>query len=169
MVIAAGFEAKNYLRSEAGKLKSTYALISEPVSNLREWHCRSLIWESGSPYLYLRTTAENRIIAGGEDEKFVNSKLRDALIPQKTRTLVRKFHTLFPDIPLEVAYSWAGTFGETKDGLAYIGRNRSLPHAYFALGYGGNGITYSVIAAEIIRDDFLGRRNRDAAIFAFRR
>ena len=169
VVIAAGFESKTYLRSEAGKLKSTYALISEPVSNFRDWYRRSLIWESGSPYLYLRTTAENRIIVGGEDEDFVNPKLRDALIPGKTRTLVRKFKTLFPEIKLQVAYSWAGTFGETKDGLAYIGSNRSLPHAYFALGYGGNGITYSVIAAEIIRDDFLGRKNRDAIIFSFNR
>jgi glycine/D-amino acid oxidase-like deaminating enzyme len=70
---------------------------------------------------------------------------------------------------LEVAYSWAGTFGETRDGLAYIGKNRGMPHAYFALGYGGNGITYSLIAAEIIRDDFLGRRNPDARLFKFER
>jgi len=169
VVIAAGFESQNYLRDAAGKLKSTYALISEPISNLRDWHRRSLIWETGLPYLYLRTTAENRIIVGGEDENFVNPARRDALISKKTRTLVHKFKTLFPEIKLQVAYSWAGTFGETKDGLAYIGTNRSLPHAYFALGYGGNGITYSVIAAEIIRDNFLGRRNPDATIFAFER
>ncbi|MEI9863366.1 MAG: FAD-binding oxidoreductase [Limisphaerales bacterium] len=128
-----------------------------------------MIWETGSPYLYLRTTTENRIIVGGEDEDFVNPKKRDAMIAGKTQTLVRKFKTLFPEIKLEVAYSWAGTFGETKDGLAYIGKNRNLPHAYFALGYGGNGITYSLIAAEIIRDDFLGRRNPDAGIFSFGR
>jgi len=168
-VIAAGFESQAYLRTGAGKLKSTYALISEPVASLRDWYRRSLIWESGSPYLYLRTTAENRIIVGGEDENFVNPKQRDAMIPAKTRTLVRKFRTLFPNLEMEVAYSWAGTFGGTKDGLAYIGTNRSLPHAYFALGYGGNGITYSVIAAEIIRDDFLGRKNPDKSIFAFGR
>jgi len=45
----------------------------------------------------------------------------DALISQKTRTLVKKFGRLFPDLQLEVAYAWAGTFGETRDGLAYIG------------------------------------------------
>lgn len=168
-VIAAGFESKAFLRGQAGTLKSTYALISEPVPKLRDWYRRSLIWDSGSPYLYLRTTMENRIIVGGEDEDFVSPRQRDALIPQKTRTLIRKFRGLFPDIKLTIAYSWAGTFGETKDGLAYIGANPSLPHAYFALGYGGNGITYSVIAAEIIRDKFLGRRNRNASLFDFQR
>ena len=28
-----------------------------------------LIWESSDPYLYLRTTADDRIICGGEDEE----------------------------------------------------------------------------------------------------
>jgi glycine/D-amino acid oxidase-like deaminating enzyme len=70
---------------------------------------------------------------------------------------------------LDVAYSWAGTFGETKDGLAYIGENARFANAYFALGYGGNGITYSLIAAEIIRDLYIGRRNPDAEIFTFHR
>ncbi len=168
-VIAAGFESKELLKGEAGTLKSTYALISEPLPKIAGWHKQCLIWESGSPYLYLRTTTEGRVIVGGEDEDFVNAKHRDALISQKTRTLVKKFGRLFPDVPLEVAFAWAGTFGETKDGLAYIGVHPRFPHTYFALGYGGNGITFSVIAAEIIRDQFLGRPNRDARIFRFGR
>ena len=150
-------------------MKSTYALISEPLPKISEWHRQCLIWESGSPYLYLRTTTEGRVIVGGEDEDFVNAKRRDALISQKTRTLVKKFGRLFPEVPLEVAFAWAGTFGTTKDGLAYIGVPPRFPHAYFALGYGGNGITFSLIAAEIIRDAFLGRQNRDASIFRFGR
>jgi glycine/D-amino acid oxidase-like deaminating enzyme len=168
-VVACGFESMAYVEGQAGRLKSTYALVSEPVKCLEGWYRRSLIWEAGNPYLYLRTTSDNRIIVGGEDVDFVNARQRDRFIHRKTAVLIRKFKTLFPEIKLEVAYAWAGTFGETKDGLAYIGRNKGLPHTYFALGYGGNGITYSLIAAEIIRDDFLGRRNRDAHIFRFER
>ena len=168
-VIAAGFESKALLMGEAGTLKSTYALISEPLPRILEWHRQCLIWESGTPYLYVRTTTEGRVIVGGEDEDFVNAKRRDALISQKTRTLVKKFGRLFPDVPLEVAFAWAGTFGETKDGLAYIGVHPRFPHTYFALGYGGNGITYSLIAAEIIRDCWLARKNHDAQIFRFGR
>jgi glycine/D-amino acid oxidase-like deaminating enzyme len=169
IVIAAGFESQNYLSKQFGQLQSTFALISEPVPDLRSWHRRALIWESGSPYLYLRTTGEDRIIVGGEDIDVVKPAYRDQLIPVKTRILQKKFKALFPEIKLEVAYSWAGTFSSTKDGLAYIGMHRSLPHAFFALGYGGNGITYSLIAAEIIRDQILGRRNPNAAVFSFNR
>jgi glycine/D-amino acid oxidase-like deaminating enzyme len=168
-VMACGFESMEHVKGQAGRLKSTYALVSEPVKSLTGWYRRSLIWESGNPYLYLRTTPDNRIIVGGEDVGLASPRLRDRLIHRKAAVLVRKFKALFPDIELKVAYSWAGTFGETKDGLAYIGNNRGLPHAYFALGYGGNGITYSLIAAEIIRDHFLGRRNLDAHIFRFKR
>src|SRR5664280_550987 len=85
-VIAAGFESNALLNTGAGTLKSTYALISEPLPDISEWHQQCLIWESGTPYLYLRTTTEGRVIIGGEDEDFVNAKRRDALISQKTRT-----------------------------------------------------------------------------------
>lgn len=169
VVIAAGFESKQLLQAEAGTLKSTYALISEPQPAVPGWNQECLIWDSGMPYLYLRTTPEGRIIVGGEDEDFVNAKRRDSLISTKSRTLVKKFNKLFPDVKLEVAYTWAGTFGETKDGLPYIGIHPRYPHAYFALGYGGNGITFSVIAAEIIRDQFMGQPNPDARIFRFGR
>lgn len=168
-VIAAGFESKALLQGAAGTLKSTYALISEPLPAIAGWYRQCLMWDSGSPYLYLRTTGEGRVIVGGEDADFVNAKRRDTLISQKTRTLVKKFGRLFPDVPLEVAYAWAGTFGQTKDGLAYIGVQPRYPHTYVALGYGGNGITFSLIAAEIIRDSFLGRANRDTHIFRFSR
>jgi len=83
--------------------------------------------------------------------------------------LQHRFAKLFPNVEFEVSYAWAGTFAETEDGLAYIGTTAEWPHAYFALGYGGNGITFSHIAAEIITDHFLERANQDAAVFCFER
>jgi glycine/D-amino acid oxidase-like deaminating enzyme len=57
----------------------------------------------------------------------------------------------------------------TKDGLAYIGESPEKPGAWFALGFGGNGITMSMIAARLIADSFTGRANPDADIFRFGR
>ena len=145
------------------------AIISEPLPKISGWHQQCKMRESGTPCRYLQTTAEGRVIVGGEDEDFGNAKRRDALISKKTRTLVNKFRRLSPDQPLEVAYARAGTCGEAKDGLAYIGAHPRFPHAYFALGYGGNGITFSVIAAENSRDCFLGQADRDASSFRFDR
>jgi glycine/D-amino acid oxidase-like deaminating enzyme len=72
-------------------------------------------------------------------------------------------------MPVDVDWIWGGTFGETRDGLPYIGTVPQFPHAYFALGYGGNGITFGYIAAELLVDLFSGRRNPDLEIFRFDR
>jgi glycine/D-amino acid oxidase-like deaminating enzyme len=78
---------------------------------------------------------------GGEDDPFRNPERRDRLLEKKTDRLAERFREMFPGIDLKVDYRWAGTFGETKDGLAYIGSVRQMPRCYFALGFGGDGIT----------------------------
>ncbi len=168
-VFATGYEAQEFLPKRIVKLKSTYALASEPLDGFAGWWERCLIWETARPYLYLRTTDDDRALVGGEDDSFRNPARRDRLVNKKTDLLAARLGEMFPAIELEVAYRWAGTFGETKDGLAFIGQIRQMPRCYFALGFGGNGITYSVIAAEIIRDALLQRPNADARLFRFDR
>jgi glycine/D-amino acid oxidase-like deaminating enzyme len=87
----------------------------------------------------------------------------------KAIALKRRFRQLFPRIPFEVAATWAGTFGTTADGLPMIGQHPDVPHTWFALGFGGNGTTFSLIAAEIIREAMLGKTDSDAALFRFAR
>jgi glycine/D-amino acid oxidase-like deaminating enzyme len=107
---------------------------------------------------------------GGVDEPFRDPDRRDLLIGRKAVKLLKKYEDFYPGRPVpEVAFAWAGTFGETKDGLAYIGVSPEAPYAYFALGYGGNGITYSMIAAQIITDLYRGIPNADAQLFRFER
>jgi len=169
-VVATGYEADGMLPKRVTEWYSTYALISEPVDSLRDWPDNGcLLWDTADPYLYLRSTEDLRVIVGGYDEPFRTAAGRDRKLGAKTGALKRRFAQLFPRIPLEVAYSWAGTFAGTKDGLPLIGAHPEMPHTWFALGYGGNGITYSLLAAELIRDRILGRKNRDAEIFGFER
>jgi glycine/D-amino acid oxidase-like deaminating enzyme len=169
-VIATGYEAQAYLPEKVTEMASTYALVSEPLEEMTGWPEGRLVWETARPYFYLRTTVDGRAIIGGYDEPFRDPQARDALLPAKTAALVRRFRQLFPGITsFECAYAWTGTFGGTADGLPYIGEHAARPHTYFALGYGGNGITFSVMAAEIIRDLYLGKGNRNAEIFRFGR
>ncbi len=170
LVIANGYESQQYLRHKVAQLRSSYALVSEPYDAELLWHENALIWETARPYLYMRTTKDRRVLVGGRDEKFKNPLLRDSLLNSKTKSLTSDFEDLFPDLaPLRVDYSWAGTFAETADGLPYIGSVPEQPHAIFALGFGGNGITFSQVAAEIIRDQAVGHANRDADLFSFAR
>ena len=170
LVFASGYETRDFLRQRVARLASTFALVSEPLRAIDGWgEGQCLIWEHARPYLYLRTTPDGRVIVGGEDEDFRNPAHRDRLLPRKTDALLERFRGLFPSMDIEMAFSWAGTFGETRDGLAYIGTHRDWPSSYFVLGYGGNGITYSLIGAEIIRDALLGLVHENADLFRFDR
>jgi glycine/D-amino acid oxidase-like deaminating enzyme len=169
LVIACGYESQRYIPYKVETLESTYAAISEPFSQKHFWYKNSLIWETASPYLYIRTTADNRIIIGGKDVPFTNPDKRDELLPAKTKALERSFSKLFPALQFKTDFKWAGSFASTKDGLPFIGSIRQRPHSFFALGFGGNGITFSMIAAEIIRDLLTGKNNPHARIFSFDR
>ncbi len=165
LVFATGYESEKYLGRTIGTLKSTYAIATQPLDEFSGWHERSLIWTTARPYLYLRTTSDGRAVVGGGDIDYKNDKVRDALLPKKTAVLEKELRKLFPELDFEIACCWAGTFGETPDSLARIGSPPGCANVHFALGYGGNGITYSMIAAEIIRDACLGRFNPDSRLF----
>lgn len=170
LVIASGYESQEYLEQKVTRLHSTYALVSEPIEGGEIWHRDALIWETARPYLYLRTTPDHRVLVGGRDEPFYSPGKRDKLLNKKTRQLVQDFDKRFQALaPLRVDFNWAGTFAETADGLPFIGSVPERPRTTFALGFGGNGIVFSQIAAEIIRDKALGKKNADAPVFSFDR
>lgn len=169
LVVACGYESQDHLPKKVERLRSTYSIISEPLPNSYLWYKEAMIWETSDPYLYLRTTPENRILVGGKDDNFVNPSRRDAAIHRKTILLENAFQKLFPHIPFRTDFAWAGTFSGTRDGLPYIGTIPERANTWFAMGYGGNGITFGVIAAQIISDALAGKNNKQAAIFSFDR
>ena len=66
-------------------------------------------------------------------------------------------------------YAWEGLFATTPDGLPYIGPHRHYPRHLFALGYGGNGMTFGFLAAGLLLDWYRGDRSADHDLFAFGR
>lgn len=169
LVIACGYESAQYIPRKIQTLQSTYAIISEPGATNHHWYQNALIWETARPYLYLRTTDDNRILIGGKDDNFSNPRRRDKALAAKARSLEHSFNKLLPGIHFRTDFKWAGTFASTKDGLPYIGCLPGKPHTYFALGLGGNGITFSILAAQIITRMALGLPDDDARLFNFDR
>jgi glycine/D-amino acid oxidase-like deaminating enzyme len=169
VVLAGGYEATDWIPDRLANLHSTYVVTSEPLSSFDGWPDQSLIWETARPYFYARQTDDGRAMIGGEDTPFGDDHEDPGLLAEKVMRLQARFHELFPRMSFEPAYAWAGTFAETRDGLAYIGTPPGRSREYFALGYGGNGITFGLIAARLITDLLLGRSNEDAAVFRFGR
>ncbi len=170
LVYATGYEAVEYIDKKIVDLQCTFACTSEQANEKAVfWKDDVLIWNTADPYLYMRSTHDRRILIGGRDEEFYNPKKRDALLPGKIKQLVKDFNKVFPKIDLKPEFSWAGTFGATKDGLPFIGNYKPLPNSLFALGFGGNGITFSLIAAELLASHITGKKSKDQELFSFER
>lgn len=169
IVYATGYETQAFLQEPVAKLVSTYALVSEPLTVLPPAISTSVFWDTSAPYFYMRSTPDNRLLIGGADEPFTNPELRDVLIDQKDQDLMNLFKTALPDMSMTPDFSWAGTFGITKDSMPYIGQHPDHHNSFFVLAYGGNGITFSLMAMKMLSDTLAGKKNRFNDYFKFNR
>ena len=165
VVYAMGYEMPPELRSGIVALHSTYALVTEPLETLGHWQGACIVWETARPYSYMRATEDCRVMIGGADMPFKDAAWRDRFMPDRIRRLEKQLRKWLPALEPQTAFTWAGTFGETRDGLPYIGPLPNCPQALYALGYGANGITFGAIAARIITDLCLGRPNDNVELF----
>jgi len=122
-----------------------------------------LSYDMYDPYHYYRTQeidGEKYLIVGGEDHKTAHEKNTDSCF-NHLEAHVRKY---FP--VKKVAFKWSSQFFEPSDGLAYIGLlPGSSGNILVATGYSGNGMTYSHIAALLLRDLITKKENAYAALF----
>jgi glycine/D-amino acid oxidase-like deaminating enzyme len=166
VVYATGYELPEFVKLRSLKIASTFAIATYPQPR-RLWPTQAMIWEASDPYLYLRTTPDGRIICGGEDEEFSDEERRNALLPQKVSRIRAKLQRLMPWVDTRPEFEWSASFGLSSTGLPRIGRIPGRKNVYAALGYGGNGITFSRIAAELLTTQLTGRRDPDEDLFAF--
>jgi len=170
VVNATGYEVINFIDKKIVDLDCTYAVISESNAEQQEpWKNSIMMWNTDDPYLYLCCTTDHQMVIGGRDERFVNVNTMHTYLPKKEALLEKDFSRLFPSMHFKKEFGWSGVFGKTKDSLPFIGNIRKTPHTFYALGFGGNGITFSLVAAEIITDLLVGKKNDDAEIFSFSR
>jgi glycine/D-amino acid oxidase-like deaminating enzyme len=167
VVLATGYELSKMVKLRGYKISSTWAFATAPQPD-RLWPSRCLIWEAAEPYLYLRTTADGRVVVGGEDEEFSDDKHRDRLLPRKIEKLRKKLGALLPQLHTKPEFAWAGCFGESPYGLPAIGPVPGAERCFAVVGFGGNGITFSAIAAQLLQRMLLGLPDPDAALFGFR-
>ncbi|WP_416138070.1 NAD(P)/FAD-dependent oxidoreductase [Halomonas sp. HK25] len=171
LVMAAGYESQSWLDQKVAKNRSSYAFVTDPIA-LGELGplASTMIWESARPYLYMRTTGDGRLIVGGEDDDIDIPSRRDKRVGKKAKTLVKQVKTLFPHLSLNPTFSWGGTFAETEDGLPFFGPHEQYgPRVHFAMAYGGNGISYSMLGAGLLRALIEGRDHPLAGLFSFGR
>jgi glycine/D-amino acid oxidase-like deaminating enzyme len=167
VVLATGYVMPSIVHSTVHNVSSSWAIATTPQPQ-NIWKDAALIWEDSKDYLYARTTTAGRIIIGGEDsDEIIEPDARDRLIPEKSRLLAQRLKALWPVANADIEFRWSGTFDTTSDGLPLIGPVPGAKGIYAAYGYGGNGITFSFLAACLIGDLIAGKTTpllRDFAI-----
>lgn len=169
IIYCVGYESAGMIPEKFVDLISTYAVVSEINPEHTKAYQDILVWNTAKPYIYMRTTDDGRFLIGGEDERFQNPQKRDRLISRKEEKLVKTFYKHLPHTSFLPDFSWAGTFGETQDGLPYIGTHKAFKNSYFVLGFGGNGITFSIAGMEMCSYWLQGKKHPLSQWFRFGR
>ena len=101
------------------------------------------------PYHYYRSQIIDRkkvLIAGGKDHNTGQTENAAQHLLMLQQQIQKHF-----DID-EVLAGWSSQYYESVDGLPYIGKLPGHQITYVATGFGGNGMTYSAVAAILLRD-----------------
>lgn len=123
-----------------------------------------LAYDLYDPYHYFRTQevdGKQYLIAGGEDHKTAHEENTEACFSRLEAFVLQHF-----DVE-EVAFKWSSQYFEPADGLAYIGHLPGNPdNVFVATGFGGNGMTYSHIAAITLTELFVHGKSDYASLFS---
>jgi glycine/D-amino acid oxidase-like deaminating enzyme len=174
VIIATGYATREF-RPLAGRFRMywTYVLASERIrAKQRDELGLSdvMIWDTERPYHYARWTPDRRLLLGGGDRLVRPGPGRTRQFQAATAEVREYFESLLPALAtIETASAWEGRFAMTSDSLPYVGPHRRYPGHWFALGYGGNGMTFGFLAARLLLERWQGIRSQDHQLFAFDR
>ncbi|WP_377293507.1 NAD(P)/FAD-dependent oxidoreductase [Rhizobium sp. SG2393] len=167
VVFCTGYEFLKPLESRRHAIVSTWAFASRPKLSLPEWLKDTIVWEASDPYLYFRTGPEGRLIIGGEDEESADAYLDQTRMAKKAVRIREKFAALTGIDMGQPDHAWSAAFGTTDTGLPFIDTLSGTTNVHAVMGFGGNGITFSQIASEIIAARIDGHEDPDADLFRF--
>jgi glycine/D-amino acid oxidase-like deaminating enzyme len=110
------------------------------------------------------------VLFGGEDRRRKPGRGRRDATRRGTDALAAQLADAYPRLrDIRPEYAWEGLFATTPDGVPYIGAHRRYPKHLFALGYGGNGMTFGFLAARILHRMLHGKSTQADELFAFGR
>ncbi len=148
----------------------TYSIVTSPIKEL-SWLDKALIHDASSPYHYMRTLPDGRIIFSGEDTIFNGSMIKENKCIKKYKKLEKDLLKLLPNIKdkINIDYKFYGCFGTTKNNLGLIGKSKIDDNILLFISCGANGIINAMKGIEIIEDIIQEKYNPLSDIFSPKR
>ena len=155
------------------KRRETYLVLTEPLpaSLRKQLGADSVTFrDAASPRHRVRRTKDGRLLVAGADCDESPARQRDALRVQRTGQLMYELLMMYPAISgLQPEYGWEMAYGETVDGLMYIGPHRNYPRHVFALGSSGDTLAGAFLAARVLARAARGNLDKADEVFGWTR
>ena len=155
------------------KRRETYLVLTEPLSasiRKRLGNSETTFRDMASPRHRVRWTKDGRLLVAGADRDESPARQRDALRVQRTGQLMYELLMMYPAISgLQPEYGWEMPYGETADGLMYIGPHRNYPRHLFALGSSGDTLAGAFLAARVLARAARGNLDKGDEVFGWTR
>jgi glycine/D-amino acid oxidase-like deaminating enzyme len=155
------------------KRRETYLVLTEPLpaSMRKQLGSADVTFRDiASPRHRVRRTKDGRLLIAGADRDESPARQRDALRVQRTGQLMYELLMMYPAISgLQPKYGWEMVYGETADGLMYIGPHRNYPRHLFALGSSGDTLAGAFLAARVLARAARGTMDKADDVFGWTR
>jgi len=139
-----------------------YVVATEPLSPAQwdaiGWTGRRGLSDARVLFMYLRPTADGRIVAGGEMAPYYQVSLPSSGNHRPAiENLQRSLLETFPQLAgVRFDHAWGGTMAFTRDFTPRIGPLGDAPGLFSGLGYCGEGVVMSQLAGRILAAQLAG-------------
>lgn len=173
VIFTSGINTLKYLNVPTD-IYQKFIIVTKPIEKIKSMNVNFTARDTAEPYHNIRFTENGRIIFSGEDIKLNDRRLDEKYISSiaknKYRRLYSSMERTFSGLDdIDVEFAFSGTCPLTKDTLPIIDEIPNMPNCFCNLGLGSNGILYSVIGADILKDAIKGFYTKDMYMFKINR
>jgi glycine/D-amino acid oxidase-like deaminating enzyme len=135
---------------------TNYVLATEPLSPAQResigWAGREGLSDDRVQFMYLRLTADDRIVFGGESSPyFYDSSPSTGNYRPSLERLAEGLLVTFPQLEgVQMSHAWGGTMGFTRDFVPSVGRLDGAENIFYAAGFNGEGVVMTQLAGMIL-------------------
>jgi glycine/D-amino acid oxidase-like deaminating enzyme len=141
-----------------------YIAATEPLSATQMesigWAGREGLWDTRPEFMYLRLTADNRIVFGGEGGAiFYDGSSSTGNYQPVIEKLHRSLLVTFPQLEgVRFTHAWGGTMAITQDGMPSVGTVGDAENLFHAVAFNGEGVVMTQLAGRIVAELIAGEK-----------
>jgi glycine/D-amino acid oxidase-like deaminating enzyme len=144
---------------------TNFVAATEPLSPAQRkaigWAGREGLADMRVQFMYLRLTADHRIVFGGESAPyFYESQPSSGNYKPALEKLQESLLLTFPQLEgVQFTHGWGGTMGFTLDFMPSVGTLDDAKNVFYAVGFNGEGVVMTQLAGMIVRDLMAGEES----------